>query len=64
MNDSGRKVGVGTDDVGNVSSSDTWSSDDEGDVDVFLESTLFAGVKTVLRDVVAVVRGVDDVRII
>lgn len=33
-------------------------------MDVFLKSTFLAGVETVLGDVIAVVCGVDDVRII
>jgi hypothetical protein len=64
MEDGRRKVGVGSDDVGCMSGCDTGPPDYQGDVDVFLKSTFLAGVKTVLGDVVAVVCGVDDVRII
>jgi hypothetical protein len=64
VEDGGREVGVGSDDVGGVSGGDTGSPDYKRDVDVFLKSTFLAGVKTVLGDVVAVVCGVDDVRII
>ena len=64
MEDGGREVGVSSDDVRGMSGCDTGSPDYKGDVDVFLKSTFLAGVKTVLGDVVAVVCGVDDVRII
>jgi len=64
MEDGGREVGVGTNYVGGVSSSDTGSPDYKGDVDIFLKSAFFAWVETVLRDVVAIVRGVDDVCIV
>jgi hypothetical protein len=64
VEDGGREVGVGSDDVGGVSGGDAGSPDYKGDVGVFLKSTFLAGVKTVLGDVVAVVCGVDDVRII
>jgi len=64
MEDGGREVGVSSDDVRGMSGCDTGPPDYKGDVDVFLKSTFLAGVKTVLGDVVAVVCGVDDVRII
>jgi hypothetical protein len=40
-----------------------WSSDYERDVDVLLKTTLFSGVEAMLRDVIAVVCGVEYVGI-
>jgi hypothetical protein len=64
MEDSGREVGVGTDDIGGVSGGDTRSPDYKGDMDVFLKTAFLTGVETMLGDVVTVVCRVDDVRII
>jgi hypothetical protein len=64
MENGGREIGVGTDDIGGVSGGDTRSPDYKGDMDIFLKSTFLAGVETVLGDVVAVISRVDDIRII
>jgi len=64
MENGGRDVGMGTDDVGNMSRGDTRAPDYKRNVNVFLKSTFLAGVETVLGDVVAVVCRIDDVRII
>jgi hypothetical protein len=64
MEDGGREVSVGTDDVGDVSRGDTGSSNYKRDVDVFLKPAFLAGVETMLGDVVAVVCGIDDIGII
>ena len=52
------------DDVGGVSSCDSGTADDEWDMNVFFESAFFAGVKALLRNVVAVVSGVDDMCVV
>ena len=64
MKDGGREVGVGTDDVRGVPGSDTRPPNNKRDVNVFLKTTFFAGVETVLRNMIAVVCGVDNARII
>lgn len=43
---------------------DAWSADDEWDVDVLFETAFFAGLQTVLADVVAVVGRVENVRVV
>jgi len=48
----------------NLASFHTGSSDNQRDVDVFLESTFLSRIETVLRDVVAVVGGVDNICVI
>lgn len=64
MKDDGREVGVGTDDVRGVPGGDTGPPNNKRDVNVFLKTTFFAGVGTMLRNMIAVVCGVNDVRII
>lgn len=45
-------------------SRDTWAADDEGDVEIFLEGALLAGLQPVLADVVAVIGTVHDVGVV
>lgn len=37
------------------------SSDNEGDIDVFFKPAFLSRVESVLRDVVAIIRGVEDI---
>ena len=43
---------------------DAWAPDHHGDVDVFFEGALLSWLEAVLADVVAVVGGVEDVRVV
>lgn len=43
---------------------DPWASDDQWNVDILVEAAFLSRIKTMLRDVVPIVGGVDDVGVI
>lgn len=64
VEDRGRKVGVGSDDIRHAALGDLGTPHDERHVDVLLETALLARRETVLANVEAVVAGIDYVRVV
>ena len=63
-NDGRRQIGVGGDEIDADACGDAGSADDEGHIDVFFVGAALAGRQSVLADVEAVVRGIEDVGVI